>query len=96
MGSATAPRVIRSAGPWHGTWEDAPLMSEPRPTDTDAFLLNLEEHEFIRVGAMLGLRARPATSHDVALVDQFLDGDVLFGPNHKPVLVTSTRDLPPQ
>jgi len=71
-------------------------MTEPTPTDTDAFLLNLDEHEFVRVGAMLGLRARPATTHDVALVDQFLDSDFLFTGNREPVLVTSVPDLPPQ
>lgn len=71
-------------------------MSEPKPADTDAFLLNLEQHEFVRVGAVLGLRARPSTSHDVALVDQFLDGDFLFSGTRKPVLVTSTPNLPPQ
>lgn len=71
-------------------------MSDPKPTDTDAFLLNLEEHEFVRVGAMLGLRARPSTSHDVALVDKFLDSDMLFSGQRKPVLVTSTPNLLPQ
>ena len=71
-------------------------MRDPKPTDTDAFLLNLEEHEFVRVGAVLGLRARPATTHDVAMVDQFLDSDFLFNGNKSQILVTSTPDLPPQ
>ncbi len=88
VGSVRGPTAARDLEYW------AP-MSEPKPADTDAFLLNLEEHEFIRVGAMLGLRARPATTHDVALVDQFLDTDGLFG-SRRPVLVTSTPNLPPQ
>lgn len=71
-------------------------MEEPKPTDTDAFLLNLEEHELFRVGAVLGLRARPATSHDVALVDEYLDGDFEFAGKKKPILITSVPDLPPQ
>lgn len=71
-------------------------MDEPTPTDTDAFLLNLDEQDFVRVGAMLGLRARPATTHDVALVDQFLDSDFLFSGRKKPVVVTSVPNLLPQ
>jgi len=71
-------------------------MDATKPTDTDAFLLNLDEHDFIRVGAMLGLRARPATTHDVALVDEFLDSDFLFSGQKNPVVVTSVPNLRPQ
>lgn len=71
-------------------------MREPGIADTDAFLLNLEEDEFVRVGAMLGLRARPSTSHDVALVDTFLESDALFGGQRRPALVTTTPHVLPQ
>lgn len=71
-------------------------MSDSTPTDTDAFLLNLEEHELFRVGAVLGVRARPATTDDVALVDQFLDTDFGFTGNKRAILITSVPDVMPQ
>ena len=71
-------------------------MDDPTPADTDAFLLNLDEQDFVRVGAMLGLRARPATTHDLALVDQFLDTDFLFSGQRQAILVTSLPDVMPQ
>ena len=64
-------------------------MNESPPVDTDAFLLNLDENAFVQVGSMLGLRARPTTSDDLVIVDQFLDTDLLFSAAHRPALVSS-------
>ncbi|MBM4265806.1 MAG: hypothetical protein FJ144_04205 [Deltaproteobacteria bacterium] len=72
------------------------MNERSQPDSTDAFLLSLEDPEFIRVGALLGLRARPASNHDTALVDSFLDSDFLFSGSRRAVLVTSVPNLPPQ
>jgi hypothetical protein len=71
-------------------------MNEPRTSDTDAFLLVLNDPEFLRVGFLLGLRARPSSQHDSALVDSFLDSDFLFSGTRRAILVTSLPDIPPQ
>ena len=55
-------------------------MNETTPTtDTDTFLLVLNDPEFVRVGALLGLRARATHQADSHLVDSFIDSDVQFG-----------------
>jgi hypothetical protein len=71
-------------------------MNEPSRTETDTFLLVLNDPEFVRVGALLGLRARPSTPDDSALVDSFLDSDCLFTGSGSGLLVTSLPDIPAQ
>ena len=64
-------------------------MNDSPPVDTDAFLLNLDDGDFVQVGSMLGLRARPTTTDDLRIVDQFLDSEVFFSPSHRPAFVST-------
>ena len=88
MDYAMATQRSPFAAPWHEPWSRPLPMEESPPVDTDAFLLNLDENEFVRVGAMLGLRARPAEPRDSVIVDRFLDSDFLFRSSDSPSLVT--------
>jgi hypothetical protein len=72
-------------------------MNETTPTtDTDTFLLVLNDPEFLRVGALLGLRARTTDQADSQLVDSFIDSDVQFSGARRKLLVTSVPNLLPQ
>jgi hypothetical protein len=65
-------------------------------TDTDTFLLVLNDPEFVRVGALLGLRARATDQADSQLVDSFIDSDVQFSGARRKLLVTSVPNILPQ
>ncbi len=43
--------------------------------EADALLLLLDDSDILRLGALLGLRARAAGCADAALVDAFIDSD---------------------
>jgi hypothetical protein len=51
-------------------------MSATSHLETGTLLLLLSEREFLRVGALVGLRARTSNRQEVALVDQFIDSDI--------------------
>lgn len=51
-------------------------MSATSHLETGTLLLLLNEREFLRVGAIVGLRARTSNRQEAALVDQFIDSDV--------------------
>jgi hypothetical protein len=57
--------------------------------ETDTFLLVLDQVDFASVGALLGLRARPASPFDTELVESYLAGDLPFGKPREPLLITS-------
>ncbi|HEY8515737.1 MAG TPA: hypothetical protein VIS07_09520 [Candidatus Binatia bacterium] len=65
-------------------------------TETDTFLLVLNDPEFVRVGALLGLRARATDQADSRLVESFIDSDVQFSSGRRSLLVTSLPNIPPQ
>jgi hypothetical protein len=65
-------------------------------TETDTFLLVLNDLDFVRVGALLGLRARPSNSEDTMLVDSFIDSDIQFGTLRRGMLITSLPNILPQ
>jgi len=65
-------------------------------TETDTFLLVLNDPEFVRVGALLGLRARATHQADSQLVDSFIDSDVQFSGARRKLLVTSVPNVLPQ
>jgi hypothetical protein len=71
-------------------------MNETCHTDTDTFLLILSDLDIVRVGALLGLRARPAHRHDVKLVDSFIESDVPFTDGQQSWLITSVPNVRPQ
>jgi len=71
-------------------------MNESVQTDTDTFLLILSDLDIIRVGALLGLRARPAHRHDVKLVDSFIESDVPFNDGQQSWLITTVPNVLPQ
>jgi hypothetical protein len=72
-------------------------MNETAPTtETDTFLLVLNDPEFVRVGALLGLRARATDQADSQLVESFLDSDVRFSGARRSMLVTSVPNVLPQ
>lgn len=73
-----------------------PPMNEIRHTETDTFLLILNDVDIVRVGALLGLRARPAHRHDVKLVDSFIQSDVPFQESQSAMLVTTMPNVLPQ
>ncbi|MFP6663851.1 MAG: hypothetical protein VCC00_06610 [Deltaproteobacteria bacterium] len=64
--------------------------------ETDTFLLVLDESDFASVGALLGLRARPASASDTRLVESYLEGDLPFGNPKQSLLVTSLPNIRPQ
>ena len=72
------------------------MMNENPATDTDTFLLILNDRDIVRVGALLGLRARPAHRHDLKLVDSFIESDTPFVQGQQPMLVTSLPNVPSQ
>jgi len=77
--------------------EKVPAMNETSSTtDTDTFLLVLNDPEFVRVGALLGLRARATHQADSHLVDSFIDSDVQFSGARRKLLVTSVPNVLPQ
>ena len=51
-------------------------MSASSHLETGTLLLLLNDREFLRVGALVGLRARTSNREEVALVDQFIDSDI--------------------
>jgi hypothetical protein len=51
-------------------------MSATSNLETGTLLLLLNEREFLRVGALVGLRARTSNRQEAALVDQFIDSDL--------------------
>jgi hypothetical protein len=71
-------------------------MDDPTPSEADAFLLALDERDFVRVGAMLGLRARPATSADTTLVEKYLENEFDFGSEPPNPLIATLSDVLPQ
>ena len=74
-----------------------PAMNETSSTtETDTFLLVLNDPEFVRVGALLGLRARATHQADSHLVDSFIDSDVQFSGACRKLLVTSVPNILPQ
>jgi hypothetical protein len=54
----------------------AGTMSATSNLETGTLLLLLNDREFLRVGALVGLRARTSNRQEVALVDQFIDSDI--------------------
>ena len=68
-------------------------MNEIHHSDTDTFLLVLNDLDIVRVGALLGLRARPSHRHDVKLVDSFIQSDVPFEESQRNLLVTTMPNL---
>jgi hypothetical protein len=72
------------------------MMDETPHTETDTFLLILSDLDIVRVGALLGLRARPAHRHDVKLVDSFIQSDVPFTESHQSWLITTLPNVPSQ
>ena len=64
--------------------------------ETDAFLLVLDETDFASVGALLGLRARPASPFDARLVDSYLEEEFPLGDSSADLLITTLPDIPSQ
>ena len=64
--------------------------------ETDSFLLVLDDADFASVGALLGLRARPASPSDTTLVESWLDGDTPFTKPATNLLVTAMPGIPHQ
>ena len=71
-------------------------MTETSTSQADALLLVLSEREFIGVGALLGLRARPSHGEDLQLVESYLDSDMIFNGTRRKILIAYVPDLPPQ
>ena len=72
------------------------MYETPQTDDTDTFLLILSDPDIVRVGALLGLRARPAHRHDVKLVDSFIHSDIPFTESQQAWLITTLPNVRPQ
>jgi hypothetical protein len=51
-------------------------MSATSNLETDTLLLLLNEREFLRVGALVGLRARTSNRQEATLVDEFIESEI--------------------
>lgn len=71
-------------------------MSVSDNPQSDSFLLVLDEAEFISVGALLGLRARPTSAPDATLVDSWLEGETTFTTRSENLLITAMPGIPDQ
>ena len=71
-------------------------MHHPYASETDSFLLAIDENEFAAVAALLGLRARPVGADDQVLVDAYLNENDLFSGPREPLRITTVPDVLPQ
>ena len=51
-------------------------MSASSNPETGTLLLLLDEREFLRVGALVGLRARTSDRKEAALIEDFIERDM--------------------
>ena len=65
-------------------------------SQSDSFLLVLDEKDFVSVGALLGRRARPASESDTTIVESWLDSDTPFSQRSANLLVTAMPGIPHQ
>jgi len=76
-----------------------PHMTESFTPQADAFLLLLDEGEFLDIAAMIGLRARPTAGADSKIIEEFLESELADSPLDEAgeaVLLGYLPDLPPQ
>jgi len=74
-------------------------MTELFTAQADALLLLLDESEFLDIGAVIGLRSRPAAGEDSRIIDEYLDSEVAempIGESRQKVLLGYMPDLLPQ
>ena len=71
-------------------------MTDTTSAQADALLLTLNDHEFIDIGAILGLRARPSQAEDLRLIEAFLDSDIALCGARRKMVLAFLPDLPPQ
>jgi len=76
-----------------------PHMTESLTPQADAFLLLLNDSEFLDIAAMIGLRARPAGGADLKIIEEFLECELADSPLDEAgeaVLLGFLQDVPPQ
>ncbi len=76
--------------------EQVPCMDNLLSPETECYLLSIDERDFADVAAVLGLRARPASSNDQELVEAYLRDKDDFSQTQFPFLITTVPDILPQ
>ena len=76
--------------------EQDPCMDNLLSPETECYLLSIDERDFADVAAVLGLRARPASSNDQELVEAYLRDKDDFSQTQFPFLITTVPDILPQ
>lgn len=71
-------------------------MPDTTAAQADALLLILTDREFLDIGAILGLRARPSVADDVKLIEAFLDSDTAIGSSQRKIVIGYLPEIPPQ
>ena len=71
-------------------------MDNLHSPETDCYLLSIDERDFADVAAVLGLRARPASPDDEALVDAYLREKDIFAESQTQLLITTVPNIRPQ